>query len=254
MRIPNIFPPPNTAGGRSAFAQNPASVHFWLTRKFSTKSTGIRRKIKIMWNSGDPIAWRGVYKQRIWHANSTIVVRDSPEEIALAILPGAQCIAAEGYMNGKEKSRRRWDYVDSEWVLEEFSWRTNRLLSLTEPEKYYSTNLFWDDASNEFLCYYINFQLPCQRTQYGIDTLDLDLDLIIHPDWTFEWKDIDDYEKGIEAGIILPEWVAEIESAKSEVFGKLAGHEYPLDASWLDWKPETTWTPPKFQKIWHEVS
>jgi predicted RNA-binding protein associated with RNAse of E/G family len=206
-----------------------------------------------MWKSGEEIAWRGVYKNRIWHANSTIVVKDSVEEIVLATLPGSECIAAEGYITGKRNAKRRWDYINSDWVLEKFSWHTNRLLILTEPEKYYSTILFWDDKSNEFLCYYINFQLPFQRSQFGIDTLDLDLDLIIHPDLTFEWKDVDDYEKGIETGIILTEWVDQIELAKKEVFDRLAKREYPFDTSWLDWKPDSTWNPPKFPKTWLEV-
>lgn len=206
-----------------------------------------------MWKPGDEIAWRCVYRNRIWHAQSTIVVKDTPEEISLTILPGAQCISTPGYIKGKENSKRRWDYINSEWVLEEFIWHTNRLLILTELEKYYSTILFWDNESNEFLCYYINFQLPFQRSQVGIDTLDLDLDLIINPGLSFEWKDVDDYEKGIETGIILPKWVSQIESAKTEVFDRLSKRAYPFDGSWLDWQPQKSWSPSKFPETWLEV-
>jgi predicted RNA-binding protein associated with RNAse of E/G family len=206
-----------------------------------------------MWKPGDEIAWRGVYKQRIWHANSNIVVKDSDEEIVLAMLPGSECIAAEGYATGKRNAKRRWDYIDSEWVLEELIWHTNRLLVLTKPGKYYSTMFFWDDTSNEFLCYYINFQTPYQRSPFGIDTLDLDLDLIINPDMSFEWKDIDDYEKGIETGVILPEWIEAVESAKIEIFDRLSKRKYPFDGSWLDWQPEKAWRPSKFPQPWLEV-
>jgi predicted RNA-binding protein associated with RNAse of E/G family len=253
MQTRNISPPHNIADERSAFAQNPVWVRFWLILTCFIKFIEIRRKIKMIWEPGDEIAWRGIFKKRIWHAQSTIVVKDTAEEIALAMLPGAECIAAEGYINGKRTAKRRWDYVDSDWVLEKFTWHTNRLLTLTEAEKYYSTILFWDDQSNEFLCYYINFQLPFTRTQCGIDTLDLDLDLIINPDLSFEWKDIDDYEKGIETGLIVAEWVAQIDSAKREIFNRLEKREYPFDGSWLAWKPDTSWMPPKFPETWLNV-
>lgn len=206
-----------------------------------------------MWKPNEIIPWRGIYRERIWHAHSTIVVKDSMDEIILALLPGAECIAPKGYLNGKTTLKRRWDYINTEWTLEKFSWQTNRLLILTEPGKYYSTIFFWDNQSNKFLCYYINFQLPIRRNRHGLDTLDLDLDLVINPDLTFEWKDEDDYQKGIETGIILPEWVEGIEHAKKEVLGRLASRGYPFDRSWLNWKPDVNWAPPKFPEIWLDV-
>jgi protein associated with RNAse G/E len=209
-----------------------------------------------MWKPNDVIAWRGIFKNRIWHAHSTIVVKDTLSESALALLPGAECITDEEYiryMNGETAVKRRWDYIDKDWVLQGFSWHTNRLLILVEPEKYYSTILFWNDKSNEFLCYYINFQLPIKRSRFGMDTLDLDLDLIVNPDLKIEWKDVNEYQKGIETGIILPEWVSGIERSKQEVLDKITNREYPFDQSWLDWKPDPSWAPPKFPESWYEV-
>ena len=58
-----------------------------------------------------------------------------------------------------------------------------------------------------------------------LDTLDLDLDLIIHPDFSYEWKDLDDYQKAITHGVILPEWVQEIDLATSEIMDKLEKRE-----------------------------
>lgn len=209
-----------------------------------------------MWKPNDVIAWRGIFKNRVWHAHPTIVVKDSSNESALALLPGAECITDEEYirhMNGEKTIKRRWDYIDKDWVLQAFLWQTNRLLILVEPEKYYSINLFWNDKSNKFLCYYINFQLPIKRSRFGMDTLDLDLDLIVNPDLSFKWKDINEYQKGIETGIILPEWAKKVEFAKQEVLDRVASRKYPFDKSWLDWRPDKNWIPPKFLQIWHEV-
>src|SRR5690348_341626 len=135
-----------------------------------------------MWENGEGIEWGGVFNGGVWDGNLCIVLKDLNTEIVFAILPGGEGVGVEGYMCRKRKAKRRWDYIDSEWILEEFTWHTNRILTLTEPDKYYSTMLFWDDKSSEFLCYYINFQIPFQRSAFGIDSLDLDLDLIVHPD------------------------------------------------------------------------
>jgi hypothetical protein len=142
-----------------------------------------------MWKPGDIIAWRGIYRGLIWHVQPTILVKDSPEEIALTLLPGTECIADENYPKGKKNSKRRWHFINEEWHLARYTWQTNRLLLIFEPKKYYSTILFWNHSSNEFLCYYINFQVPFQRNHCALDTLDLDLDLIINLDFTYAWKD-----------------------------------------------------------------
>jgi protein associated with RNAse G/E len=182
-----------------------------------------------------------------------IVVKDSPNETVLALLPGTECMAEEDYARGKKNDHRRWDFIDKPWKLGKYSWQTNRLLFILEPQKYYATIYFWSDLSNEFICYYINFQLPFQRSHCGIDTLDLELDLIINPDFSYEWKDLDEYQKGIESGIISKEWTDQIELAKEEIFERIGKRKYPLDGTWLDWKPDPNWPRPKLPENWSKV-
>lgn len=206
-----------------------------------------------LWNPGDIISWRGIYRNRIWHSQTVIVVRDSIEEIAVTLIPGTECIAPEGYSSGKKSHKRRWNFKEEDWKAEQYFWRTNRLLLLMEPGKYYSTILFWKHENDEFLCYYINFQLPFQRSHSGVDTLDLDLDLIIHPDFSYEWKDEDDYHRAIEREVIFPEWIEGIEVAKQDVFEKLERRRYPFDGVWLDWMPDPSWSPPTLPENWDKI-
>jgi len=206
-----------------------------------------------MWNPGDVIAWRGIYREQVWHSQTTIVVKDSPEEMALLLLPGTECIAPEGYLDGKNSNKRRWNFKDKDWERENYLWRTNRLLLLLEPDKYYSIMHFWDHARNEFLCYYVNFQLPFKRSHCGIDTLDLDLDIIINQDLSIEWKDEEDYQKAIDHGVVFPEWVQGIEDAKQEIFDKLEKRQYPFDGTWLNWMPDPDWFPPKLPANWDKI-
>jgi len=206
-----------------------------------------------MWNPGDVVAWRGIFRNQVWHVQPTIVVKDSPEETVLTLLPGTECIAEANYPKGKKNGKRWWDFKDGSWNLAKYTWRTNRLLLIFEPEKYYSTILFWHHESHEFSCYYINFQVPFERTHCGVDTLDLDLDLIINPDLSFEWKDENDYQMAIEHGLITPIWMAGIESAKPEIFDRLEKRQYPFDGSWLDWMPDPAWMLPTLPENWDKI-
>jgi uncharacterized protein DUF402 len=206
-----------------------------------------------LWKPGDIIAWRGVFRNRVWSVLTVIVVKDTREETVLTLLPGAECMTEKDNAKGKKNGHRRWDFKDKDWELETYFWRANRLLLLLAPQRYYSTIYFWNDSSNEFLCYYINFQLPFQRTPSGINTLDLELDLIINADFSHEWKDLDDFKKATEHEIISPEWTHGIENAKPEIFDQLKKRQYPFDGSWLDWRPDPRWSSPPLPENWDKI-
>ena len=208
------------------------------------------------WKPGDNIALRGMYAGCPWYVQSAIVVKDSPEEIALLIIPGAECVAPYGYIHQKHGSDGKWErwqeMLKSPWQLEKYAWHTSRFLILLKPHEFYATIYIWQHATDAFQCYYINFQLPFQRSQCGFDTFDLELDLVIEPDYTWQWKDVEDYQRGIEAGILLPEWVRGIEMAQKEIFDKLELRQYPLDGRWLEWKPDSAWKAPKLPANWDQ--
>jgi protein associated with RNAse G/E len=202
---------------------------------------------------GDVVVWRGIFRNRIWHAIPTFIVKDTSQELVTAIMPGTECRVEEHYARGVKNGKRRWDFKEKDWVLKEFIWHTNRVLTIVEPKKYYSIMLFWNHEHNEFLGYYVNFQLPFKTSHCGIDSLDLELDIDIEPDLSFRWKDEDDYQKAIEKDVIRPEWVQGIERSKSEVLERLEKRRYPFDGSWLDWIPDPTWSPPRLPEHWDKV-
>ena len=206
-----------------------------------------------LWKPGEVILWRGIFRNRVWHAQSAIVVNDTPQEIVLALLPGAESMVETDFARQNKSGKRRWDFKEEDWVLEKFAWHTNRVLMITEAEKYYSIMLFWNDARDDFTGYYVNFQLPFTRSHCGIDTLDLDLDIDIEPDLSFQWKDEDDYQKAIEENVITPEWIEGIERAKPEVLERLEKRQYPFDGSWLDWMPDPNWTLPTLPQNWDKI-
>lgn len=209
------------------------------------------------WQPGDVIAYRGVYNRRVSYIQSAIVVRDRPEEVALAILPGAECYAPEGYIHGKHGASGHWDrwreYESGAWNMERYTWHTNRLLILLQPETYYSSFYLWQAEQNQFLCYYINFQLPFRRTGIGLDTFDLELDLIVEPGYQWHWKDVEEYQQGIERGILRQEWVQAIDAAQPEIFDRLAKRLYPYDGFWRGWRPDPGWLLPTLPENWDKI-
>jgi len=198
-----------------------------------------------------------MYDQRPWYVQSASVVKDSAQEVALALLPGAECAAPSEYIHGKHGERQHWDRWEliqgNAWQLERYHWRTNRFLILLEPGKFYASIYMWDQASDRFLGYYVNFQLPFQRSRCGFDTFDLELDLVIEPDLRWRWKDVEEYRRGIETGILRPEWVTGLEQAKPEVFSRLEQGLAPFDGSWGQWRPDPAWAASRLPEGWENA-
>jgi protein associated with RNAse G/E len=206
------------------------------------------------WQPGEAVALRGMYNQKPWYIQSARVVKDTAEEIALLVMPGAECAAPVGYIQQKHGNNSHWELwqevLSGNWKLEKYDWHTNRFLILLEPQKYYASIYIWNQASGTFECYYINFQLPFVRSHCGFDTYDLELDIVIDPDYQWHWKDVDDYHEGIRMGVLRPEWVQGIEQDQKDVFERIKNRKYPLNAHWLNWRPDATWTPPQLPLNW----
>ncbi|MCC6259521.1 MAG: DUF402 domain-containing protein [Anaerolineales bacterium] len=203
--------------------------------------------------TGENALYQGIYKNQVWYGQSTLVVKDSAVETALTVYPGMECVAPRGYVNGRQTWDRWRDYQTNRRDMQTYLWHTNRFLILLFPEKYYSINLIWNQAENQFLCYYVNFQLPYKRNNAKFQTLDLEIDLVIEPDFNWHWKDEEDYQAGVDLNIITKAWVQEIELAKREIFDTLERRAYPFDGAWLNWNPDPNWGLPTLPSNWDEV-
>lgn len=206
---------------------------------------------------GDECLLRGVVHDRVWAAQSVVVEKDTAEETVLSLVPGTECAYPEGYWRwkqGDQSEGTRWQEAGrKDWRFRRFIWQTNRILTVLEPEKFYACCLFWDDDSDEFKGYYVNFQLPFHRSRSGFDALDLDLDIVVAPDFTWKWKDEADYQVGIADGGIQAEWVRSIEAAKSEVLDRINTRGYPFDGSWQSWRPQVLRVSARLPADWQHV-
>jgi len=201
--------------------------------------------------SGDTAILRDIAFDQILFARSATVVRDSPDETILWLQSGNQYAAPDSYINGTFDRGRRW--LNKNWNLVTTKWWKSNVLIILLPGKYYSIYYFWEEHSFDFVCYYVNFQLPYNRSLIGFDTLDLDLDIVVKKDLTWHWKDLDDYSKGIESGGILKKWADEIDQSKEEVLRMIESANYPFDGKFLNWNPNPSWRKCQFPANWAEL-
>lgn len=208
------------------------------------------------WKSGEHVALRGMIENRVWSVLSTIVVHDTEEETRLLLLPGAQCLYPEGYFRRKQgdySRGTRWQEIRRQpWQHRQFEWAQNRFLIVLQPQQYYAVFYIWQHEAHHFTCYYVNFQLPYRRSHCGFDTLDLDLDIVVDPQYTWRWKDEDDYQAAIQEGGMHETWVHGVEQAKPEVLAKIQHQQYPFDGTWVAWRPDSSWMPPCLPKRWQD--
>ncbi|OGO40141.1 MAG: hypothetical protein A2147_09365, partial [Chloroflexi bacterium RBG_16_57_8] len=139
---------------------------------------------------GEVVVLREIWDGRIWGAHPVIVVRDTPELLAL-YWPAGTWRKRRRNLNGGDVSvpeRKR-----GEWVLGDDSREVLSLLRLSIPGASYSVYLFRNCPDGSFRCWYINLEDPQRRSSLGFDYTDWILDVIIDPnlrDW--RWDDEDE--------------------------------------------------------------
>ena len=210
---------------------------------------------------GDHAVHRGVYNGKVWIARPVIVVEDRPDETQLLIVPGSICKFTTGLKTRKYRDSRsgsildRWDeQLSMSWELYDHTWFGKRVLIINRPGDWYAIQLHWEHDTDTFLGWYVNFELPLVRSTAGYDTLDLELDLIIHPDYSLEWKDLEEYENGVERGVISAEQVAQIEQGKVKVLNDIQQKSGVFaDQKLKFWKPPVKSTVPQLYESWNEV-
>jgi hypothetical protein len=129
----------------------------------------------------------------------------------------------------------------------DFVWaRTHRLRFVGEGDGH-TVELFWDEGW-EFLGWYVNLQTPVVVRGESFDMTDVDLDISVRPDGTWEWKDEDGFAEIQERGILDRVAAAEVRAEGERVIT-----ERPWPTGWEDWRPPAEWGPLPLPEDWHVV-
>ena len=116
------------------------------------------------------------------------------------------------------------------------------MLQLRRPGDWYSVWKFFDGQT--FRHWYVNLERPFVRREAteklrgGIDTDDLELDLVIDPDGTRMWKDVEHLHARLEEGRMT-------ESDLRQVLAAAADLTRLLDRDERWWAPWDDWVPPR---------
>lgn len=169
----------------------------------------------------------------------TRVVEDREDLLALYIPRGATYMA--------------WDTSSGRRQLAESRWRRD-VLRLMFPGEPYSIWLFWtDDPGHSFHTYYVNMEEPFRRTPIGVDTNDHTLDVVVRPDRTWSWKDSEQFDDRVRAGVYSEEFARECRSKAESVIEKLECWSSPFCDGWERWEPHPNWDIPRLPADWADV-
>ena len=108
------------------------------------------------------------------------------------------------------------------------------MLQLRRTGAWHSVCKFFEGV--DFRGWYVNFERPYVRRSDGIDTDDLELDLVIDPDGTRHWKDVEFLNQRIDEGRFDTDVLLRVLAEAAHVTD-LLDREQRWWAAWDDWSP-----------------
>jgi Protein of unknown function (DUF402) len=204
----------------------------------------------LAWEPGAHVITREIVRGKIWTVRPVTVVCDTPELIALYMMPGTI------YKHPRLLDRDEIPtfLVSVDWRLVDVPWTGGGALYLSRPGDHYMAIAFWKQDQPGLRSWYVNLQDPFRRTPLGFDYLDQELDVIISPDLaTWRWKDDDKFEVLAQRGIIPPERARFLRGLADEVVQTRhqAGSLFTL--GWDRWTPPSHWRVPSIPDKWDTV-
>jgi hypothetical protein len=219
----------------------------------------------VGWPVGSVVLWRFCRADRISHVQTTRLVADDPDWLALYWAEGyprVESIIADGralkdtpapdrYLLPRIHRPAVWNGAGSRVLC-----LVPRADAETRDPPAYSVWLMWEGERPT--CYYINLEAPHDLWESGgvrgVDTEDHELDVLVSPDRT-RWRFKDEAEFELATG--LPGYwsageAAQIRAAGEAALARVVSGEPGLDR-WA-YRPTPTWTIPALPPTWDQRS
>ena len=212
----------------------------------------------MTWKHGDQIVLYEMWGRGIAGARPVTVVEDVPTQLALYSHPGVT-IATRGHPNWRSLSfSERIDLMirgvdPSLGTFREFVTPSHsHVLTLTPPDSGHAVWLFWS-SDWEFKRWYANLQSPLRRVRQGVQLHDYVLDIVVSPDMSWTWKDMDEFEELIARGFFSAEEAASIRAEAARAVRTIESVGRPFCDGWPDWRPDASWAVPRLPDDWFDV-
>jgi hypothetical protein len=184
----------------------------------------------VHWQPGDVIVRREVWQGRPWLANPLYVVEDRADLLVLYQPEGSPF----GFGDGDD-----WPTVSGRHPYDgRAGWVGEGPLGIHRPGDPFAVWAHWGRPDRPFLGWYVNIQVPFRRTPIGIDSLDLELDLLVSPELAVALKD----EDHVDASAALGRFTT-AEARAIHALGARIKQEIEEGGAWWD-ESWSSWTPP----------
>jgi len=205
------------------------------------------------WQTGEQILLRYLRNKPGDLIVPVTVVHDDHEYIALYIAAGTP-LKGQATRDG-EKITRAMPFVERERLIGGFAdsaWSDNHVLMLHRPGRMSAIWFMWRESDSELFGYYGNIQTRLKRNHLGFDTADYLLDVWIYPDFTWRWKDEDEWELAREHGPIAAALLDEVRREGERIVAEVETRAWPFNASFESWRPDPAWPVPQLPPNWDD--
>jgi hypothetical protein len=208
---------------------------------------------------GRPVLYRNVAGGQLLAVRPCRVISDDDRGLLLWLARGS-VVGVEVAADGRGiRSMPFAKWVELEHQVVEATWRGPGILKFFPPGVDHSVWFFFDDAQaggawtsipKRFSGWYVNLEERAIRWDdgdvAGVDTVDQDLDIVVAPDRTWQWKD----EAEFAERLALPDryWVPDEGAVWAEgrrVIKRIEAGEFPFDGTWTDFVPDPSWPVPR---------
>lgn len=203
-----------------------------------------------MWRPGDAVLMRGLFRGKIRWAVPHRLVEATDNRLVLYLRPGTPIkgpsnYAATPYVPYPEQLTQGWDVVDREW-------HTHHLLRIVPFGVAHEVDVFWTEDW-QFVCWYVNLQAPARLTPLGYDTFDQQLDIVVAPDRTWEWKDEEEFDDLVAYGVLTGTEHARVRAEGMRLADAIERWDAPFSEGWESWRPPVDWASAELPDGWEVV-
>lgn len=195
------------------------------------------------WLPGDVVVRRQVWQGRPWFANPMYVVEDTGDVLVLYLPEGSPF----GFGAGADwPTRNGLHPYDGRTA-----WVGEGALGLHRRGDPYAVWHYWLRPDRSFVCWYVNIEVPFERTSIGIDSLDLELDLLVFPNAKVVVKDEEHVDESARLGRYTMDDAAAIHRVGRDLRARFSAGDRWWDDRWTTWAPsEDLLVPPVLLAGW----
>jgi protein associated with RNAse G/E len=201
------------------------------------------------WRPGDPLVVTEVWQGRLWSAvPHTFVAPDDTGHVTYLAPDAVGAYATSRGVPGREhlsRGERKLAALETlVYQVVETPHHFSPLASLHffRPGSWARVSVGW--SGSRFLGWYVNFEIPYQVVDHGLQTMDLVLDMLVSPQRRWDWKDRDEFDDALARGILSAGTAATLEAEAEQVTDQIERGHGPFADTWPAWRPDPRWSAP----------